>query len=170
MTMAPAVSAPSDDSPLWAPTPARINATLLRDFANKMEAKTARSFSTYADLWAWSVDNVETFWDECWDYCGVVGDKGPVILEKAGQMPGAAFFPQGRLNYAENLLKRRDASPAIIFRDEKGGERTLTAAQLYDDVSRWAQAFRAAGLTEGDRVAGYMPNMPETIIAMLAAS
>ncbi|MCD8494093.1 MAG: AMP-binding protein, partial [Alphaproteobacteria bacterium] len=85
-------------------------------------------------------------------------------------MPGAQFFPEAQLNYAENLLRRRDDKPAIIFRAEKGEDRILSAAQLYDQVSLWAQAFKDAGIQPGDRVAGYMPNMPETIIAMLAAS
>jgi acetoacetyl-CoA synthetase len=85
-------------------------------------------------------------------------------------MPGARFFPEARINYAENLLRRRDAAPAIIFRNERGEDRILSFADLYDLTSRWAQALKAAGVGKGDRVAGFMPNTPETVIAMLATA
>ena len=85
-------------------------------------------------------------------------------------MPGAKFYPNGRVNFAENLLRRRDDAPAIIFRTETGDETTYSFKELYDQVSLWSQALAAEGVGEGDRVAGYLPNMPETIIAMLATA
>jgi acetoacetyl-CoA synthetase len=124
----------------------------------------------YQAFWRWSIDNSEKFWDAVWDFCGLIGDKGDTVLADSDRMPGAQFFAQGRINYAENLLRCRDDAPAIIFRDEAGAERTLNYHDLYDAVSCWAQAFKAAGVGVGDRVAGYMPNMPETIIATLAAA
>ncbi len=142
----------------------------MADFSKKMETKAGRSFPDYQSLWHWSVDEKEAFWDAVWDYCGVIGDKGGAVISDKKKMFGTKFFPKGRINYAENLLRRRDGSAAIIFRDEKGGERSLTFKELYDQVSLWQQAFIKAGVKEGDRVAAYMPNMPETIIAMLAAS
>jgi len=154
----------------WAPSAARIAATRLSAFMDTVAGQTGQSFGGYNDIWQWSVDQPEAFWSAVWDFCGVIGEKGGAVLEQAGAMPGAQFFPQARLNYAENLLRRRDDAAAIIFRDERGAERTLSYEALHQRVSRWAQALAGAGVGEGSRVAGYMPNMPETIIAMLAAS
>jgi len=128
------------------------------------------NLKSYEEIWAWSVDNSEQFWSKIWDFCGVIGDKGERVLANPSKMPGAEFFPDARINFAENLLRRRDKATAIISRDEQGGERTISFEDLYDQVSLWQQAFMAAGIVAGDRIAGYMPNIPETIIAMLAAS
>ncbi len=158
------------EQPLWSPSKAQAEGSQVFRFARDAEKRTGLRFADYQDLWRWSIEDTETFWDMLWDSCGVIGDKGNVILSDADKMPGAQFFPQARLNFAENLLRRRDDGVAIIFRDEKETERTLRYSDLYDQVSRWAQALQAAGVKEGDRVAGFMPNMPETIIAMLATS
>ncbi|MEC7028569.1 MAG: acetoacetate--CoA ligase [Pseudomonadota bacterium] len=139
-------------------------------FMDFVKNKTGQSFDDYNSLWNWSVDNTETFWDMIWDFCGVIGDKGDTILADADKMPGAKFYPNGRVNFAENLLRRRDDAPAIIFRTETGDETTYSFKELYDQVSLWSQALAAEGVGEGDRVAGYLPNMPETIIAMLATA
>lgn len=158
------------EQPLWSPSKAQAEGSQVFRFARDAEKRTGLRFADYQDLWRWSIEDTETFWDMLWDSCGVIGDKGNVILSDADKMPGAQFFPQARLNFAENLLRRRDDGAAIIFRDEKETQRTLRFSDLYDQVSRWAQALQAAGVKEGDRVAGFMPNMPETIIAMLATS
>lgn len=160
----------SAQTPLWSPSRQRVESTQIWSFLKSVEKKTGERFSNYQDLWAWSVEDIEPFWAEIWDFCGVVGTRGKTILEYGDQMPGAQFFPDSQINYAENLLRRRDGAPAIIFRDETGGECTLTFKQLYDQVSRWQQALAQAGVREGDRVAGFMPNMPETIIACLATA
>lgn len=154
------------EKPLWQPSEGFIKNTALFKFMQEVNP----AFSSYADLWQWSIDNPENFWNKVWDFCGVIGDKGHTILRNPNAMPGAEFFPDARVNYAENLLRRRDLGLAMIARDETGAERTMSYAELYDQVSLWAQAFINAGITEGDRIAGYMPNIPETIIAMLAAS
>ena len=155
------------DEPLWTPTPEFAQQTQLAEFMNSAGGS---DFVDYHSLWKWSIENPGDFWSAVWDFCGIIGDKGSVLLEDGNKMPGAQFFPQARLNFAENLLRRRDNSPALIFRSEAGSEQSMSFAELYDQVSRWTQALRNAGVQEGDRVAGYMPNIPETIIAMLAAS
>lgn len=168
--ISPAMPVGCAEAPLWSPSDSQKSISLLADFRARITAKTGQDYADYNALWRWSVDNTADFWSECWDFCEVVGDKGSVALRNATKMPGAQFFPESRLNYAENLLKRRDNAPGMIFRDEKGVERILSFADVYDQVGLWAQAFKGAGVGQGDRIAGYMPNMPETIIAMLAAS
>lgn len=158
------------DQPIWTPAPDMIAASRLQAFIDRINAKYDTSFSAYADLWQWSVDHMEDFWSEVWDFCGIIGEKGERILIHGDQMPGAQFFPDSALNYAENMLRRRDDGTAIVFRDETGAERSLSFEELYEQVSLWQQAFLDAGVQAGDRIAGYMPNMPETIIATLAAS
>lgn len=152
------------DTPLW--KPASPETTRLADF---MRAQ-GHNHLDYKAFWRWSVENSEKFWDAVWDFGGIIGDKGDVILQDSDKMPGAKFYPNGRINYAENLLRRRDDAPAIIFRDETGRERTLSFAELYAEVARWQSQLKAWGVRKGDRVAAYMPNMPETVIACLATA
>jgi acetoacetyl-CoA synthetase len=125
---------------------------------------------TYHDLHAWSVTQRAAFWDLLWDFGGVIGDKGARVLVDPDKMPGAKFFPDARLNFAENLLRRTDDSAAIIFRGEDKAGGQLTWAQLQTLVSRLQQAMKAAGVGVGDRVAAMLPNIPEAIAAMLAAT
>ncbi len=167
MTGKPAAKTSSPaDKPLWTPDPDQIRKLQIAGFMKEAGG----NFATYDGLWRWSVENPEKFWSLLWDFCGVIGDKGKEVLADGGKMPGARFFPQAKINYAENLLRRDDGGTAIIFRDERGEERSLTFRDLQQQVSRLAQAFKKAGLKPGDRVAGCMPNMPETIIAMLATA
>ncbi len=152
------------DQPLW--TPSEPEKTNLAQFMRKLGHNTL----DYTAFWQWSVDNPEKFWDAVWDFTGIIGDKGDVILRDGDKMPGAKFYPNARLNYAENLLKRRDDAPAMIFRDELGRERTISFKDLYEQVATWQTQLRTWGVRKGDRVAAYMPNMPETIIACLATA
>jgi acetoacetyl-CoA synthetase len=124
----------------------------------------------YHDLWRWSVENKETFWSQVWDFCGIIGDKGKNTCQPGTKMQEGRFFPDSKINFAENLLRRRDDAVAMIFRGEDKVERSITFKQLYDQVSQLRQALQAEGVAAGDRVAGYLPNMPETIMAMLAAT
>jgi acetoacetyl-CoA synthetase len=129
------------------------------------------SFTEYDELWQWSVDNIPSLWETLWDFMDIVHSrKYDSVLEDGDRMPGARWFPGAELNFAENLLRYRDDHAAIIFRSEKNGMRTLTYAELYDRVARLARSMREMGITKGDRVAGFIPNMPEAIIAMLAAA
>ncbi|MEM1411482.1 MAG: AMP-binding protein, partial [Pseudomonadota bacterium] len=155
--------------PLWRPDAQRVAASQLAAFARTLPPEAPRA-EDYPALWQWSVDHPEVFWRAVWNYCGVVGEPGTPVLEHAERMPGAQFFPEARLNFAENLLRYRDDQPAIVFRNESGLAREMSYAQLFDEVARTAQALRALGVVPGDRVAGFMPNVPETVIAMLAAT
>ena len=116
-----------------------------------------------AALYRWSIAEPEAFWRALWDFAGIIGEgPGKVGIENPGRMPGAHFFPEARLNFAENLLRRRDDADAVVFWGEDKVKRRLSHRQLYDLVSRLAQAMRRAGVGPGDRVAGFVPNMPET--------
>jgi acetoacetyl-CoA synthetase len=154
------------DTPLWTPPEHRRRNSHLAAFM----ALRRRGADDYAAFWQWSIDHLDEFWGHFWDYAGVVGDKGGVVLENPGAMPGARFFPEARLNYAENCLARRDDAPAIIFRDELARERSLSFGDVYDRVSQLAAVLRASGVGVGDRVAGVLPNMPEACVAMLATA
>jgi acetoacetyl-CoA synthetase len=160
----------SSDQHLWTPSPERQNASLLNAFRKKAESETGKIFQDYQGLWQWSIEDPATFWSLVWDFCGVIGDKGKTTLLDGDKMPGARFFPDSHLNWAENLLRRRDEAPALIFTDELNRERQISFKDLAAQVSRLQQAFKAEGIGEGDRIAGYLPNLPETVIAALAAA
>ena len=156
---------------LWKPSPERVAASNLARFLKAAEPVAGRRLSDYAALWNWSVESPGDFWRLVWSFCGVIGSgPGDVALQDAGKMPGARFFPQAHLNFAQNLLRRNDASDALIFWGEDQVRRRMTWAELHAAVSRLQQALVADGVKPGDRVAGIVPNMPEAIIAMLAAA
>src|SRR5690606_5030826 len=156
---------------LWRPSPERIaNANLTR-FIECLNARRGTRISGYPELYEWSIAHPGEFWSELARFADVRADwgEGPAI-EHPDRMPGARFFPAARLNFAENLLRYRDDQPAIIFRNERGLRRTLSYRELHAEVARVAAGLAAAGVSQGDRVAGYLPNLPETAIAMLAAA
>ncbi|MDQ2693849.1 MAG: acetoacetate--CoA ligase [Pseudomonadota bacterium] len=155
---------------LWQPSPERIRQANVTAFMAAVERDWNVRLPDYPALYQWSIDYPQRFWQSLWTFGQVRGQRGETVLENAGQMPGARWFPEARLNYAANLLRRRDAAPAVIFWGEDRVRRSLSFAELYDQVSRLAQALQAAGVGPGDRVAGFMPNLPETVIAMLAAA
>jgi acetoacetyl-CoA synthetase len=124
----------------------------------------------YAALYAFSTSRAEDFWRLAWEFCGLRGSMGTRIIENPQAMPGATFFPDATLNFAENLLRRSDSSPAIIFKGEGEPLRTVTAAELYAAVDGFAEGLRRAGIRPGDRIAGYVPNVPEAVIAALGAA
>ncbi len=158
------------DAPLWEPTPERIAATNLRRFMDEAGRRAGRRFTDFAGLHRWSVEDRDAFWRLVWDWGGVIGEPGATVLADGDRMPGARFFPAARLNYAENLLRKRDAGDALVFRGEDKVRRRLSWAELYDQVSRLAQAMKADGIGPGDRVGGIVANMPEAIIGMLATA
>lgn len=153
-------------APLWQPSAEHIQSTRLSAFIRH----TRREFADYQALHRWSVEDSEAFWQEVWQFTGVIGDMGSERLRQPTAMPGAEWFPQAKLNFAENLLRRRDERQALVFWGEDQCKTQLSYAELYEAVSRLAQALRAQGVGVGDRVAGMMPNMPATLIAMLASS
>ncbi len=157
--------------PLWKPSPDLIAASNMRAFSRLAHSRYCVNVEEYASLYQWSIDHQEDFWQCVWDYAQIAAQtRGETILADAGNMPGARFFPEARLNFAQNLLKRRDGGDAIVFRGENKVARRLTHGALYDAVSRFAQALQAAGVQPGERVAAYLPNLPETVIAMLATA
>jgi len=158
-------------SPMWRPSPERVAQANLTHYRAAMAERFELRFDDYAGLHAWSVDHLEDFWGSLWDYTGVIAARrGDVVLRDADKMPGAQWFPDAELNFAENLLRRRDDATAVVFRGEDRVQRSLTFRELYDSVSRLSQALREAGIRPGDRVAGYVPNTPEALIAMLATT
>lgn len=157
--------------PLWTPSAERVAEANVTAFMARMTARHGLTVPDFAALRAWSVAEPEAFWSEIWDYGGVVAETrgGPGLVD-GGRMPGARFFPEARLNFAENLLRRRDRGLAIRFWGEDCVQRTLSYAELYERVGQWTQVLRGLGVGVGDRVAGYLPNMPEAVVAMLATT
>lgn len=160
----------TETSPLWTPSSKQIAESQMSDFARNVEDSEGIKFSDYNSLHKWSCQSGAKFWDKLWDYVGIIGEKGARIVVDEDKMPGAQYFPDARLNYAENLLKHKGDSEAIVFRAEDKYETRMTHDELHAMVSRFQQAFIAEGLQKGDRVAAMMPNMPEAIAAMLAAT
>src|SRR5687767_1826135 len=148
---------------LWQPSERSVEEAQVTQFARQAIRKHRLEFNTYAEFHRWTVDNPELFWAEVWDWCGVIASrKGNTVLVDGDKMPGARWFPEARLNFAENLLRRGDRGDAFVFWDETGFQRRVSYSDLTSDVSRAAQALKALGLRAGDRVAAYMPNIPET--------
>jgi len=156
--------------PLWTPDPRRVAASQMVAFRDAANARHALSLNTYRELHAWSVTHRPEFWDLVWDFTKVIGEKGARLLIDGDRMPGARFFPDARLNFAENLLRRRDGKAAIVFRGEDKVLRRVTWAELASLVSRLQQALAASGVQKGDRVAAMLPNLPESVALMLAVT
>jgi acetoacetyl-CoA synthetase len=157
--------------PIWSPSPERIARTQMTRFMRFVRERHHAPIPDYAALHRWSIEFPENFWSALWDFCEIRAQtRATQILEDGNRMPGARWFIDARFNYAENLLRRDGNTPAIIFRNERGERRELSWAQLRRETARIADGLRAAGVQPGDRVAGYLPNIPETVIAMLAAT
>jgi acetoacetyl-CoA synthetase len=160
----------TDDTPHWIPSAARVAAAQLTEFHAFARERGAPG-GDYASLWQWSVDEPAAFWSAVFDFTGVIADRGAgPVLRNGVRMPGATWFEGTRLNFAENLLRGTGIGPAIIARDERGRRREMSWDQLRAEVARVADGLRAAGIVAGDRVAGFMPNLPEAIVAMLATT
>ncbi|WP_417655903.1 acetoacetate--CoA ligase [Pseudidiomarina aestuarii] len=155
---------------LWQPTAEQIQSARMTDFLQQVNQQFEQSLANYHDLHTWSVQHSDQFWRYIWDYFDVIGNPGSTIVEHPERIPGAQWFPQARLNFAENLLRHRDDKVALIFRGEDGTRQQLRYAELYQSVAALAAAMRAQGVTQGDRVAAMMPNSIETIVAMLATT
>ncbi len=156
---------------LWRPSPARIRDSNLTRFMSCVNARRGMQLAEYSELYAWSLSEPAVFWSELARFADVRAQwgAGPVI-EHPERMAGARFFPQARLNFAENLLRFDDEQPALVFRNERGARRSLSFRELRGEVARVAEGLRAAGVVAGDRVAGFVPNLPEAAIAMLATA
>ena len=125
----------------------------------------------YPSLYSWSTKYPESFWPAVWEFCGIRASRlWDSVLEDGDKMPGTRWFTGSMLNFAENLLRRRDDKQALVFWGEDKKKTTLSYGELWDRVAGLAYAMRDSGVTIGDRVAAFMPNMPETVIAMLATT
>ncbi len=158
------------EMPLWTPSDAQIKQSPMYRFMQWCGERAGREFSDYDAFHQWSIDDRAAFWSAVWDYCGVKGEKGERLLENGDVMLEARFFPDARLNFAENLLSLSGDDDAMIFRGEDQAEDRWSWDRLRHAVSRLQQAFRAMGIEKGDRVAAMVPNMPETVALMLAAA
>ena len=163
-------------SEIWRPSAARVSDANLTRFIHRLNTGKGLRLRDYGDLYTWSVEEPAEFWRELADFAAVRADwgTGPVIANDSGepsaQMPGARFFQDTRLNFAENLLRYDDEQPALVFRNEQGTRRVLSYKELRETVARIADGLRTAGVVAGDRVAAFMPNLPETMIGMLATA
>lgn len=160
-------------TPLWSPSPERMDAALMDDFIQFAEDRSGHNLTTYQDLYQWSIANSEMFWSAVWDFANVIGEKGLRILVNGDEMEHAQWFPDAQLNFAENLLREPATgldTVVIEFKAEDQLRSSMTYRQLYDQVARVANWLKTQGVVKGDRVAAYLPNMPETVVAMLAAT
>ena len=157
------------EMPLWTPGPDRVASSQVMAFMAEANRRHGSSLKNYRELHAWSVAHPDAFWNLVWDFCGIQGDKGARLMD-GDAMPGAKFFPDARLNFAENLLAHPGKGDAIVFRGEDKVNKRLSWDELNALVSRLQQALKAAGVTKGDRVAAMMPNLPETLAVMLAVT
>ena len=157
---------------LWTPSQDRIDNSHITSFIDELNNRFGLSLEPdFFALQEWAVSGPENFWSCVWDFCGVLAsEKGNRVLADADRFPGARWFPDSRLNFAENLLKYRDEKPALVSLLENGERRELSYADLYENVSKLASSMRSQGVVAGDRVAGFMPNIIEAVIAMLATS
>ena len=155
---------------LWTPSSERLQQSNLTRFSARVGELHGVAADSQEQLYEWSIKQPQDFWSLLWDFGEVIGDKGDSVLVDAHRMPGARWFPEARLNFAENLLRKDSDDIAIIFRAENTQETTLTFSELKARVAATAAALRASGVVTGDRVAGYLPNLPDSIIAMLASA
>ena len=156
--------------PLWLPGARRLQEANINRFMQLIRLERDPAVVDYQSLYRFSIDSPKAFWRAVWEFGGVVGYPGDITVEHFECMPGAKWFPHGRLNFAENLLRYRDDRDALLFRSETGLGSSITYRQLYKQVAGVASALRKLGVEPGDRIAAYMPNLPETVIAMLAAT
>ena len=158
-------------APLWQPSARQIADANLTAFMERVKRDWGLEAESYAALYDFSIAEVEKFWRSVWTFAGVIADRqGDRVLRDGDKMPGAAFFPDARLNFAENLLRRSGPGDAMVFWGEDRVKRRVSWDQLRDQVARLAQALKGYGVGPGDRVAAFMPNMPETVIGMLATA
>ncbi len=158
------------DQPLWSPSTEAVETAQLTGFRRVAEGVAGRALPDYEALHAWSVAEREAFWSTLWSFGGVIGERGERVLVDGDRMPGASWFPDARLSFAENLLGHPGTGLALIYRDERGARRVWDWAALRAEVGRVAAGMRARGVVPGDRIAAFLPNLPEAIVAMLAAS
>jgi acetoacetyl-CoA synthetase len=158
-------------APIWIPGPDRVARAAMTCFIREIERRWDVQVPDYEALWTFSVERPEPFWQTMWDFGGVIAaTRGDRVVDDLSRMPGARFFPDARLNFTENMLRPSSNADALVFHGEDRVRRRMTRDELRAEVARTAAALRAAGVVAGDRVGGYLPNMPEAIVAALAAA
>ncbi|MCG6946670.1 MAG: acetoacetate--CoA ligase [Deltaproteobacteria bacterium] len=156
---------------LWRPTKARIRNTNMYQFMEYVNTRHRMNLDTYGELYAWSIEESPVFWETLWAYSEVIHSRSyNQVVDDIKKMPGARWFEGARLNFAENLLRYRDHRLALSFKGEGRSTVSITYGELYQQVAALAQSLRDVGIRPGDRLAGFMPNMIETVVAMLAAT
>ncbi|MDE0432537.1 MAG: acetoacetate--CoA ligase [Bryobacterales bacterium] len=156
---------------LWHPSDERVARANLTAFRTWVEQHGGPSLTGYAELYDWSIRHAPDFWRTVWEFCGVRAERqGTEVVRHFDRMPGARWFPEARLNFAENLLRHRGDREAVISWNENGRQRVLTYSELHEETARLAAGLRLAGVRKDDRIAGFMPNLAETVVAMLAAT
>ncbi len=156
---------------MWQPSDEQIQRSQVAKFKEFINTSHGLNLESYSDLHTWSVEHIPEFWESAWSFFDIIHSVPYTqILDDFSKMPGAKWFAGSRLNFAENLLKRRDDKTALIFKGEGQPVRRISYAELYLSVAKTAESLREVGVKKGDRVAGFVPNMPESIIAMLAAT
>lgn len=157
--------------PLWIPSEERKQQANITRFIEQINAWYGLKISSYAELYRWSVENIPDFWAAMWDFAGIKSSQRyDQVVDDMGKFPGARWFPSARLNFAENLLRYRDDQIAFLFKGETQTSKQMTYAEVYDSVARLAHSLKENGVGVGDRVVGYMPNLIETAVAMLAVT
>ncbi len=158
-------------TPLWTPSDERKRDANITRFIDTVNARHKLNLTSYSDLYNWSVNNIPDFWAEMWDFGEIIASwSHDKVVSDLSAFPGADWFPGARLNFAENLLRYRDDQLAFIFKGETQVSKSMTYAELYDSVARLAHSLKESGVGVGDRVVGYMPNLIETVVCMLAAT
>ncbi len=156
---------------MWSPSDERIKSSRMYEFMEKINKKYYLNLASFANLQKWSIENKIQFWSSIWDFFEIIGFKGNVpYIDPENQMPGSKFFPNGKVNYAENMLSGDVSGTAIVFKSEDKIRKEISWKELKTQVATLANYFKKEGVVKGDRVVAYMPNMPETVIMMLATS
>ena len=156
---------------LWSPSDERLKSSQMYKFIKFINEKNNVNIQNFTDLHTWSIEDKANFWSAIWDFFCVIGSKGmKPYINPINKMPGSKFFPNGKVNYAENMLSGDALGPAIVFKSEDKIRKEVSWKELKAQVAALANFLKIQGVTKGDRVAGYMPNMPETVIIMLATS
>lgn len=158
------------NKPLWIPSKEKIKTSNISDYIKFVNKNYGKRIRSYAKLYDWSIENTEKFWESVWEFSGIIYSKKYKKILSSNKMPGAKWFQGAKLNFAENLLRYRDNRSAIVSAREDCQTMVLTYSQLYDKVAACAHGLKILGLKKGDRVAGFVTNYPESIIAMLATT
>ena len=162
---------PQPPEPQWIPSAADIDVARITDFAQRVQERHHVTFEDYTGLWEWSVANLEQFWQMVWDYFGISSETAPTAVLSESGMPGAQWFPGATLNYVDQIARHASRDTAAIrYVREDGTRSQLTWSELSRQVGALAHTLRGSGVSSGDRVVGYLPNIPEAVVAFLATA